>query len=108
MEIQIFGETLTIKHNMKVQLAYEQMTDTGFDLADMTKAERRMALYMATILACNPDTQITMDNLLEADIDTIATIDKAVNRAVSEWYKIPAATNDPALTEEHTEAEKKV
>lgn len=108
MEIQILGETLTIRHNMKVQLAYEQMTDSAFDLADMTKAERRMALYMATILACNPETKLTIDNILEADIDTIAALDKAVNRAVSEWYKIPAATNDPALTEKHTDEEKKV
>lgn len=113
MEIQILGETLTIEHNTRVQIAYEQMTGKAFNLeAIAQKTELRIALYMATIVACNPDTKITMDMLLDAkSISTIIAIDKAVNNAIREWYMIPETTNDPALKPDGeasgTEAQKK-
>lgn len=109
MEIQIFGETITIKHSLRVQHAYEEMLDIPFALSDLSMTKNRMALYLATIMAYNETTAITMDSILDADLDTIQVLDKAVNTAVTEWYKLPAATNDPALNGgENEDGKKKV
>lgn len=103
--ITLLGQELNIAFNMAVQIAYEKITDKAFDLTDMVKAESRMALYYAIIITNNPDTSITMDQMLrESTVDDIKAIDTACNAAISEWYHIPLPAEEP---EEKSDEEKK-
>lgn len=108
--ITFLGQELNIAFNMAVQIAYEKITDKPFDLTDMAKAESRLSLYYAVIIANNPDSNVTIEQVMrESSFDDIRTIDNAVNAAISEWYHIPAPAEGkvPEQTEEEkTEASK--
>lgn len=104
--ITFLGQKLNVAFNMAVQIAYEKITDKPFDLSDMVKAEARISIYYAAIIANNPDTDITMEQMLhDTTIDDMKAIDKAVNDAISEWYHIPAPAEEkvPEPSEEEKE-----
>ena len=63
--IKLLGKKVVICYNMATQIAYEEITGNAFDVADLNKTSNAMALYLACIFANNPETDITLDNILK-------------------------------------------
>ena len=55
-KVTIKGEEITIKFNMAVECAYEQITSRPFNLQDFKEKKLLVTLFFSTILANNPDT----------------------------------------------------
>lgn len=104
-KINVFGEELTIKFNMGVQIAFEKISDKPFYDIDFKKAENRLVLYTAAIIHNNPKSSITIDTLLNASQEELIMIDEAISGEMDDWYHIPSACND---NEEVSEEEEKV
>ena len=93
--ITILGETIDIAFNMAVELNYEEISGEAFTIDALAKMKNSIALYMAAILAANPDTTITVDRLLkEAKGPEIAALSTAVITAMTEWMQIPSVITD--------------
>lgn len=89
-KITILGEEVTIAFNMAVQMAYERITGVPFDLDDMKFKMNVTPLYMAAIIANNPDTKISFDDLAtKATRAEIDMIDTAVAETMTAWLEIP-------------------
>lgn len=87
--VQVLGETLTIAFNLAVQIAYEDITDAPFNVADLQKRKNMLALYFAAIIANNPETEITIDRLMQdATLDDIQALDTAIGECMQAWFKI--------------------
>jgi hypothetical protein len=85
-QLKIFGEELNIAFNLATQIAFEGITGENFTLEAVQKTSNTAALYYATIIANNPQTAITLDDvLLKFKAADIAAISKAVFDAISEW-----------------------
>jgi hypothetical protein len=89
-KITILGEEIAIKFNMAVQLAYEKITKSPFDVQKLNSQESSVALYIACITVCNPDTNITFERLInEASGPEILLLNKTIISAMTEWLDIP-------------------
>lgn len=104
-KINVFGEEITIKFNMGVQLAYEKISGKPFYDVEFKKAENRIILYSAAIIYNNPETSITIDTLLEASQSDLILIDKAISQEMDDWYHIPETCKE---NEALAESEEKV
>ena len=103
-EITILGEKIAIEFNLAVEVAYEEIADRPFNLADLVSQRNSVALYMAAIITANPETQIPVERLMkEATGPEIESLSKAVITAMTEWLHLPQVLNKPA--EEKTEAD---
>lgn len=102
-KIKVFGEEITIKFNMGVQLAYEKISGKPFFSIELQSVENRAILYMAAILHNNPDTSITIDTLLNAPQSDLLLIDKAIAEEMEDWYDIPSTCNDEEALAESEE-----
>ena len=90
-KITIKGEEITIKFNMAVECAYEQITSRPFNLQDFTDKKLLVTLFFSTIIANNADTKITLDYLLkDATFDEIRSLDSAVSETMTDWLNIPS------------------
>ena len=90
-KVTIKGEEITIKFNMAVECAYEQITSRPFNLQDFKEKKLLVTLFFSTILANNPDTEITLDYLLkDATFDEIRSLDSAVSETMTDWLNIPS------------------
>ena len=90
-KVTIKGEEITIKFNMAVECAYEQITSRPFNLQDFKEKKLLVTLFFSTILANNPDTEITLDYLLkDATFDEIRSLDSAVSETMTDWLHIPS------------------
>ena len=86
--ITILGKPVVIAYNMAVQIAYEEITGRAFDSDTLDKTSNTLALYYACIIANNPDTDITFDNLLEdCDAHDITVLREAVIGSFTDWCK---------------------
>ena len=93
--VTILGETLDIQFNMAVEINYEEISGEAFTIEALAKMRNSVALYMAAILAANPDTAITVERLLrEAKGPEIAALSTAVITAMTEWMQIPSVIKD--------------
>ena len=54
-KITVKGEEITIKFNMAVECAYEEITSRPFNLQDFKEKKLLVTLFFSTILANNPD-----------------------------------------------------
>lgn len=85
-QVKIFGEELNIAFNLATQIAFEGITGEKFTQEAVEKTSNTAALYYATIIANNPQTAITLDDvLLKFKAADIAAISTAVFDAISEW-----------------------
>jgi hypothetical protein len=90
-KVTIKGEEITIKFNMAVECAYEQITSRPFNLQDFTEKKLLVTLFFSTIIANNPDTKITLDYLLkDATFNEIRSLDSAVSGTMTDWLNIPS------------------
>lgn len=93
--ITILGQTLTIAFNMAVQISFEEITGKPFSDINTDSSKDNFALAFAAIIANNPDTNITADNLLR-DISgaELKELMQAISDAVVEWNDMPATLAD--------------
>ena len=107
-KITVKGEDITIKFNMAVECAYEQITSRPFNLQDFTEKKLLVTLFFSTILANNPDTKITLDYLLkDATFDEIKSLDSAVSEAMTDWLHIPSVIPQEHQNEDEGEEQPK-
>lgn len=90
-KITFLGKELKIAFNMKVQLSYEDILDEPFDVLKVGSTRKsQMALYTAAIIANNPDTDITAEDIItKADNKEFTTLDKAIAECMEDFYGIP-------------------
>jgi len=90
-KITVKGEEITIKFNMAVECAYEEITSRPFNLQDFTDKKLLVTLFFSTIIANNQETKITLDYLLkDATFDEIRSLDSAVSETMTDWLNIPS------------------
>ena len=107
-KITVKGEEITIKFNMAVECAYEQITSRPFNLQDFTDKKLLVTLFFSTIIANNPDTKITLDYLLkDATFDEIRSLDSAVSEVMTEWLHIPSVIPQEHQKEDEGEEQPK-
>ena len=88
--IKILGEGIEIGFCMEVEIAYEEMTDTAFDVQTLDRRKNMLALAMACVITYNKECGVTMERLLtEATADDVATLTNAVVEEMLAWMKIP-------------------
>ena len=80
-----------IAFNMATEIAYEEIAGENFSTDALSKMKSVIALLMACIIANNPDTTITIEQLMrDASAQEIATLNQAVVDSFVEWCKVPA------------------
>lgn len=107
-KITVKGEEITIKFNMAVECAYEQITSRPFNLQDFTEKKLLVTLFFSTIIANNPDTKITLDYILkDATFDEIRSLDSAVSETMTDWLHIPSVIPQEHQKEDEGEEQPK-
>ena len=93
--ITILGQEVTIMFNMAVQISFEEITGKPFSDINTDSSKDNFALAYAAIIANNPDTKITADNLMR-DISGAELKDlmQAISDAAVEWNEMPATLAD--------------
>lgn len=87
-KINILGHELTIVYNMATQIAYEEITNATFSVEALEKSRNSMALYWACIVANNPDTKLTFDELLtDATAADVKILRDSVMESFTDWCK---------------------
>ena len=81
--------------NMAVQISFEEITGKPFSDINTDSSKDNFALAYAAIIANNPDTKITADNLMR-DISGTELKDllQAISDAAVEWNEMPATLAD--------------
>ena len=93
--LTILGQEVTIMFNMAVQISFEEITGKSFREINTDSSKDNFALAYAAIIANNPDTKITADNLMR-DISGAELKDllQAISDAAVEWNEMPATLAD--------------
>ena len=100
-KINILGEDITIRFNMAVQIAYEELTGEPFNVGDLKRQKNSVALYFAAIVSNNKETQLTINDLLEnISGKELAELSKAVYDCMAEWLGIPSVIQDDQTAED--------
>ena len=94
-KLKIFGRKVNIAFNLATQIAYEGIVDEPFDIHKLTYTKNSVALYMASIIANNPDTTITIEDLYQKlTSEEVHVLKKAVIEEMKKWLKIPDVIPD--------------
>ena len=93
--LTILGQEVTIMFNMAVQISFEEITGKAFSDINTDSSKDNFALAYAAIIANNPDTNITADNLMR-DISgaELKELLQAISDAAVEWNEMPATLAD--------------
>ena len=93
--LTILGHEVVITFNMAVQISFEEITGKPFSDINTDSSKDNFALAYAAIIANNPDTKITADNLMR-DISGAELKDllQAISDAAVEWNEMPATLAD--------------
>ena len=93
--LTILGQEVTIMFNMAVQISFEEITGKAFSDINTDSSKDNFALAYAAIIANNPDTSITADNLMR-DISgaELKELLQAICDAAVEWNEMPATLAD--------------
>lgn len=75
---------------MATEIAYEEITNTPFDVEALKEKRNTVALYAAVIIANNPDTKITLEDLLKkATFNELVALRSSIWEAMGEWAGVP-------------------
>ena len=93
--LTILGQEVTIMFNMAVQISFEEITGKAFSDINTDSSKDNFALAYAAIIANNPDTSITADNLMR-DISgaELKELLQAISDAAVVWNEMPATLAD--------------
>ena len=106
-KITLMGEEVTIKFNLAVEIAYEDVVGRPFNPADLKDKKLLPALFFAAVIANNHDTKVTIDYILsDATVEEIHALDVAVSETMSDWLHIPDIIKEDQPTNEEEEQPK--
>lgn len=81
--------------NMAVQISFEEITGKSFREINTDSSKDNFALAYAAIIANNPDTSITVGNLIhDASGAELNAVIKAISDSFVEWNNVPATLAD--------------
>jgi hypothetical protein len=104
MKVKFLGEEIDIKFNMAVEIAYEEITGEPFNIEALSKTKNTVALDMAAIIVANPDTSISIEDLMtKANGKEIGDLNNAVIATMTEWLQIPKVAADVEAGEEQSD-----
>lgn len=107
-KVTVLGETIDIRFNMAVEIAYEDIANEPFNVQSLERQKNIVALCMAAIIVNNPETKITAERFIrEVASDEYNAIVSAVIEAMTEWMKIPSVIPQEKPSEEEAEAAEK-
>jgi hypothetical protein len=87
--VKILGEEVKIMFCMAVVCMYERANGEVFNADNIMDNYDSTKLYAAAIAALNPDTKITLDDLMyKASGEEIAALRSAVVESMGEWYHV--------------------
>ena len=93
--LTILGQEVTIMFNMAVQISFEEITGKSFREINTDSSKDNFALAYAAIIANNPDTSITVGNLIhDASGAELNAVIKAISDSFVEWNNVPATLAD--------------
>ena len=89
--LTLLGEKVKIDFNLQTILGYEEFFEgETFSPSDLITTKKRVALYLACIMANNPDSQITYEKFVrDITIDELNVLDRAVGLSMAKYYHMP-------------------
>lgn len=88
--IKFLGKDIKVAFNMATQIVYEKITGKAFTEDVLRSTEQVVTLYYAVILANNPTTDITLNDILtKAKGAEIGALSAALTESFLDWAEIP-------------------
>lgn len=89
-KINLLGKEVNIAFNLATEIAYEQITGEAFGIEKLSFTTNAVALYMATIIANNPDIDITTEDIIsKASGAEVKALSDAIYAEMKAWMNIP-------------------
>ena len=89
-KINLLGKEVNIAFNLATEIAYEQITGEAFGIEKLSFTKNAVALYMAAIIANNPDIDITTEDLIsKASGAEVKALSDAIYAEMKAWMNIP-------------------
>lgn len=89
-KINLLGKDVNIAFNLATEIAYEQITGEAFGIEKLSFTKNAVALYMAAIIANNPDIDITTEDLIsKASGAEVKALSDAIYAEMKAWMNIP-------------------
>ena len=89
-KIKLLGKEVNIAFNLATEIAYEQITGEAFGIEKLSFTKNAVALYMAAIIANNPDIDITTEDIIsKASGAEVKALSNAIYAEMKAWMYIP-------------------
>ena len=89
-KINLLGKEVNIAFNLATEIAYEQITGEAFAIDKLSFTKNAVALYMAAIIANNPDIDITTEDIIsKASGAEVKALSNAIYEEMKAWMNIP-------------------
>lgn len=89
-KIKLLGKEVNISFNLATEIAYEQITGEAFGIEKLNFTKNAVALYMAAIIANNPDIDITTEDIIsKASGAEVKALSDAIYAEMKAWMNIP-------------------
>ena len=89
-KIKLLGKEVNIAFNLATEIAYEQITGEAFGIEKLSFTKNAVALYMAAIIANNPDIDITTEDIIsKASGAEVKALSDAIYAEMKAWMNIP-------------------
>ena len=89
-KINLLGKEVNIAFNLATEIAYEQITKEAFGIEKLSFTKNAVALYMAAIIANNPDIDITTEDFIsKASGAEVKALSDAIYAEMKAWMNIP-------------------
>lgn len=89
-KINLLGKEVNITFNLATEIAYEQITKEAFGIEKLSFTKNAVALYMAAIIANNPDIDITTEDIIsKASGLEVKALSDAIYAEMKAWMNIP-------------------
>ena len=103
-EITINGKTYPVVFTIKTLMGFEDVYGSSFFGKKFDNIGQKTVLVYAAIVAANEKTEITLDDLMNAEsVETLNDIGNAfsiINDLANDFFKIPAVEPQPEDVEE--------
>ena len=103
-KINLLGKDVNIAFNLATEIAYEQITGEAFGIEKLSFTKNAVALYMAAIIANNPDIDITTEDLIsKASGAEVKALSDAIYAEMKAWMNIPDVMDEKEEKKEEGE-----
>ena len=103
-KINLLGKEVNIAFNLATEIAYEKITGEAFGIEKLSFTTNAVALYMAAIIANNPDIDINTEDIIgKASGAEVKTLSDAIYAEMKAWMNIPDVMNEKEEKKEEGE-----